>query len=130
MTLSRKSNSNYTKLMCFDPLGALLLFKLSYYLLSLMARLLFDKIENKDVVSWSSMIKSYDRSQLLHEALDLLRDMHVMRVKPSEIGMISITHVLAKLADFKLGKAMFAYVMRNGKCEIKKQKKKKLNPTK
>ncbi|KAG5043050.1 hypothetical protein JHK87_006965 [Glycine soja] len=81
-----------------------------------LARLLFDKIENKDVVSWSTMIRSYDRSGLLDEALDLLRDMHVMRVKPSEIGMISITHVLAELADLKLGKAMHAYVMRNGKC--------------
>ena len=81
-----------------------------------MARLLFDKIENKDVVSWSSMIRSYDRSGLLHEALDLLRDTHVMRVKPSEIGIISITHVLAELAYLKLGKAMLAYVMRNGKC--------------
>ena len=62
------------------------------------------------------MIRSYDRSGLLDEALDLLRDMHVMRVKPSEIGMISITHVLAELADLKLGKAMLSYVMKNGKC--------------
>jgi len=53
---------------------------------------------------------------LLDEALDLLRDMHVMRLKPSEIGMISITHVLAELANLKLGKAIHAYVMRNGKC--------------
>ena len=30
--------------------------------------------------------------------------------------MISITHVLAELANLKLGKAMHAYVMRNGKC--------------
>ncbi|KAG4933629.1 Pentatricopeptide repeat-containing protein, mitochondrial [Glycine soja] len=81
-----------------------------------MARLLFDNIENKDVVSWSSMIRSYDKSGLLHEALDLLRDTHVMRVKPSEIRMISITHVLAELADLKLGKAMLSYVMKNGKC--------------
>ncbi|RDX80793.1 Pentatricopeptide repeat-containing protein, chloroplastic, partial [Mucuna pruriens] len=81
-----------------------------------LARLVFDKIENKDAVSWSSMIRSYDRRGLLDEALSLLRDMHVMGVKPSEIAMISITHVLAQLADLKLGKAMHAYVIRNGKC--------------
>ena len=69
------------------------------------------------------MIRSYDRSGLLQETLDLLRDMHVMRVKPSEIGMISITHVLEELADLKLGKAMLAYVMRNGKCEKRTKKK-------
>ncbi|KAH1198943.1 putative protein phosphatase 2C 55 [Glycine max] len=75
--------------------------------------------EPKSVLELQSMIKSYDRSQLLHEALDLLRDMHVMRVKPSEIGMISITHVLAKLADFKLGKAMFAYSVKGDKVFAK-----------
>ncbi|TKY68886.1 Pentatricopeptide repeat-containing protein [Spatholobus suberectus] len=80
------------------------------------ARLFFDKIENNDAVSWSTMIRSYDRSGLLDEALDLLRDMHVMGVKPSEIAMISITHVLAEVADLKLGKAMHAYVLRNRNC--------------
>lgn len=81
-----------------------------------LARLLFDKIENKDAVSWSTMIRSYDRSGLLDEALNLLSYMHVIGVKPSEIAMISITHVFAQLADLKLGKAMHAYVIRNGKC--------------
>ncbi|CAJ1948970.1 unnamed protein product [Sphenostylis stenocarpa] len=80
------------------------------------ARLLFDKIEHKDAVSWSTMIRSYDRSGLFDEALDLLKDMLVMGVRPSEIAMISITHVLAELDDLKLGKAMHAYVMKNGKC--------------
>ncbi|KAK8464659.1 hypothetical protein PHAVU_010G046000 [Phaseolus vulgaris] len=79
------------------------------------ARLLFDKIENKDIVSWSTMIRSYDRSGLFNEALNLFRDMLVMGVRPSEIAMISITHVLAKLADLKTGKAMHGYVIRNVK---------------
>ncbi|KAL2319851.1 hypothetical protein Fmac_028820 [Flemingia macrophylla] len=81
-----------------------------------LARLIFDKIENKDAVSWSTMIRSYDRSGLVDEALNLLRDMHVMGVKPSEIAMVSMTHVFAQLADLKLGKAMHAYLIRNGKC--------------
>lgn len=77
------------------------------------ARLLFNKTDNKDVVSWSTMIRNYHRSGLLDEALDRLRDMHVMGVKPSESAMISTIHVFAELADLKLGKAMHAYVMRN-----------------
>ena len=36
--------------------------------------------------------------------------------KDREIAMISITHVLAEIADLKLGKATHAYVMRNWKC--------------
>ncbi|KAK7350463.1 hypothetical protein VNO77_09135 [Canavalia gladiata] len=80
------------------------------------ARLLFDKIENKDAVSWSTMIRSYDSNGLLGETLDLLRDMHVMGVKPSEVAMISIVHVFAELTDLKLGKALHAYVIRNSNC--------------
>lgn len=85
------------------------------------ARLLFDKIENKDAVSWSTMIRNYERSGLFDEALDLLRDMFVMGVRPSETAMLSITHVLAELAELKLGKAMHGYVIRNvkfGKSEV------------
>ncbi|XP_047155318.1 pentatricopeptide repeat-containing protein At1g11290, chloroplastic-like [Vigna umbellata] len=85
------------------------------------ARLLFDKIENKDAVSWSTMIRSYDRSGLFDEALDLLRGMFIMGVRPSETAMLSITHVLAELAELKLGKAMHGYVIRNvkfGKSEV------------
>jgi len=85
------------------------------------ARLLFDKIENKDAVSWSTMIRSYDRSDLFDEALDLLRDMLVMGVRPSETALLSITHVLAELAELKLGKAIHGYVIRNvkyGKSEV------------
>ena len=81
------------------------------------ARLLFDKIEKRDAVSWSTMIRNYSRNGMLNEALNLVREMHVLGVKPSEIAMISIIHVLAELADLKLGKAMHAYVMRNRNYE-------------
>ncbi|XP_019462517.1 PREDICTED: pentatricopeptide repeat-containing protein At3g22690-like [Lupinus angustifolius] len=77
------------------------------------ARLLFDKIDNKDVVSWSTMIRSYHRSGFLEEALNLLRDMHIMKVKPSESAIISTIHVFAELGNLKLCKAMHAYVIRN-----------------
>ena len=71
------------------------------------ARLVFDKIHKKDVVSWSTMIRSYDKSGLLDEALDLVRDMHVMRMKPSEIGMISITHVLAEMGSVENQESLY-----------------------
>ncbi|KAE9611203.1 hypothetical protein Lal_00012044 [Lupinus albus] len=85
------------------------------------ARLLFDKIDNKDVVSWSTMIRNYHRSGFLDEALDLLRDMHIMKVKPNESAMISIIHVFAELGNLKLGKAVHAYVMRNRYYYVKSE---------
>ncbi|ESW06411.1 hypothetical protein PHAVU_010G045800 [Phaseolus vulgaris] len=74
-------------------------------------RLLFDKIENKD----STMIRSYDRGGLFNEALNLFSDMLVMGMRPSEIAMINITHVLAEFADLKMGKVVLGYVIRNVK---------------
>ncbi|CAL0324341.1 unnamed protein product [Lupinus luteus] len=85
------------------------------------ARLLFDKIENKDVVSWSTMIRSYHRNGFLHEAMELLRDMHVMKVKPSESAIISTIHVFAELGYLKLSKAMHAYVIRNMNYYVKSE---------
>jgi len=41
--------------------------------------------------------------------------MLVMGVRPSEIAMISITHVLTKFVDLKMGKAVHGYVIRNVK---------------
>ncbi|KAG5069010.1 hypothetical protein JHK85_001387 [Glycine max] len=67
------------------------------------------------------MLSSYDTNGLLHEALDLLRDMQVMRVKLSEIGMISITHVLTELAERVIGEshACLSYARRvfDGLCK-------------
>ncbi|KAI4295563.1 hypothetical protein L6164_035598 [Bauhinia variegata] len=77
------------------------------------ARMFFDKMANKDDVSWSTMIRNYCRSGMLDEALDILRKMHAMGVKLSEVAMISMVNVFADFADLKLQKAMHAYVVRN-----------------
>ncbi|XP_028781121.1 pentatricopeptide repeat-containing protein At4g21065-like [Neltuma alba] len=82
-----------------------------------LARLLFDKMVNRDVVSWSTVIRSYSRSGLYDEALSLLREMHARGIKPSEAAMINMTDVFAECADLKLGKAMHAYVVRNQNYE-------------
>ncbi|CAN6575434.1 unnamed protein product [Malus baccata var. baccata] len=82
-----------------------------------LARLLFDKMTDRDVVSWSTMIRSCVRNRLFGEALDLIREMHRVRVKPSEIAMISMVNLFAGVADIEMGKAMHVHVVRNGKHE-------------
>lgn len=77
------------------------------------ARLVFDQMADRDVVSWSTMIRSYVRSRMLGEALELIREMHFMHVKPSGIAMISMVNLFSDLADTKMGKAMHGYVVRN-----------------
>ncbi|PQP93293.1 pentatricopeptide repeat-containing protein [Prunus yedoensis var. nudiflora] len=81
------------------------------------ARLLFDQMADRDVVSWSTMIRSYVRNRLFREALELIREMHCMQVKPSEITMVSMVNLFADVADIEMGKAMHAYVVRNSTSE-------------
>ena len=58
------------------------------------ARLLFDNMDERDV-SWSTMIRSYVRSKLYGEALDIIRKMQILQVTPSEVAMINMVNLLA-----------------------------------
>ncbi|XP_050383745.1 pentatricopeptide repeat-containing protein At2g02980, chloroplastic-like [Argentina anserina] len=78
-----------------------------------LARLVFDVMSERDVVSWSTMINSYVRNRGFGEALELIREMHCLQVKPSEVAMISMVGLFADIADVKMAKAMHAYVARN-----------------
>lgn len=77
------------------------------------ARLVFDQMADRDVVSWSTMIRSYVRSKRLGEALEFIKEMHFMHVKPSEVAMICMVNLFSDLADLKMGKTMHGYVLRN-----------------
>ncbi|KAF9608112.1 hypothetical protein IFM89_006039 [Coptis chinensis] len=77
------------------------------------ARKVFNTMSERDVVSWSTMIRSYSRNRLHGEALDIIREMHVLQVKPSEIAMINMVNLFADIGDFKMGRPMHAYVIKN-----------------
>ncbi|XP_022719113.1 pentatricopeptide repeat-containing protein At3g12770-like [Durio zibethinus] len=77
------------------------------------ARLLFDNMDVRDVVSWSTMIRSYVRGKFHGEALGIIRKMQISQIRPSEVAMISMINLFSELKDIELGKAMHAYVTRN-----------------
>ncbi|ESR55955.1 hypothetical protein CICLE_v10024597mg, partial [Citrus x clementina] len=81
------------------------------------ARYLFDEMPNRDVVSWSTMIRGYHKGGLLEEALEVMREMHFMNVRPSEVALISMVSLFTDVADVELGKAIHACVVRNCKDE-------------
>uniref|UniRef100_A0A6M2F5D7 DYW domain-containing protein n=1 Tax=Populus davidiana TaxID=266767 RepID=A0A6M2F5D7_9ROSI len=81
------------------------------------ARLLFDKMSERDVVSWSTMIRAYSRNKLFKEGLKLIENMHFSNVKPSEVAMISMVNLFSDLENGEMGKAMHGYVIRNSNSE-------------
>lgn len=77
------------------------------------ARLLFDKMPDRDVVSWSTLIKAYSKHRMFDEALGVIEEMQYNLVKPSDIAMISMVNLFAGIAKIELSKAMHAYVIKN-----------------
>ncbi|KAJ8623774.1 hypothetical protein MRB53_032304 [Persea americana] len=77
------------------------------------ARKVFDKMPDRDVVSWSTMIRSYGRAKLFNEALGLIREMQWALVKPSDVAVINMASVFADMAVLDMGRAMHCYAIKN-----------------
>ena len=81
------------------------------------ARRVFDEMAERDGITWSTMIRGCVRNGLLGVALELVKRMYSVGVRPGEMGMISMATLFAGLGDVELGKAMHGYVVRNGSSE-------------
>ncbi|KAK8589543.1 hypothetical protein V6N13_088369 [Hibiscus sabdariffa] len=61
------------------------------------ARLLFDNMTERDDVSWSTMLRCYVRNKLHREALETIRKMQILQIRPSEVAMIIMVTLFADL---------------------------------
>ncbi|XP_043695839.1 pentatricopeptide repeat-containing protein At3g63370, chloroplastic [Telopea speciosissima] len=75
---------------------------------------IFKRIENKDVVSWTSMISCYIHNGLSNEALDLFYDMVDAGIAPDSISFVSILSAAASLSALSKGKEIHGFMLRNG----------------
>ncbi|KAK8925664.1 Pentatricopeptide repeat-containing protein [Platanthera zijinensis] len=78
-----------------------------------LARLVFDHIPQRDVVSWNSMIAALARADLCDDALDLFEAMNQHGVLPNDITMIGILSACGKKGDLELGRSMHSYIKLN-----------------
>ncbi|KAF8105289.1 hypothetical protein N665_0160s0023 [Sinapis alba] len=82
---------------------------------SLSARKLFDEMSERDVISWSVMIRSYVRSQEPVRGLKLFREM--VREAKTELDSVTVTSVLkgcAVLEDVNMGRSVHGFSIRKG----------------
>ncbi|XP_061978888.1 pentatricopeptide repeat-containing protein At2g22410, mitochondrial-like [Populus nigra] len=76
-----------------------------------LARLVFDEISERDVVSWTSMIDGYSKHKWCEEALKLFDSMLMYGgVEPNEVTMIAVLSSCSQKGDFILGKTFHEYV--------------------
>ncbi|XP_015578782.1 pentatricopeptide repeat-containing protein At2g29760, chloroplastic [Ricinus communis] len=74
----------------------------------------FVKIEEKDVVSWNSMIKGFVLGGCPDKALELFQLMKAENVRPNDVTMVGVLSACAKKMDLEFGRRVCHYIERNG----------------
>ncbi|KAL3827995.1 hypothetical protein ACJIZ3_016797 [Penstemon smallii] len=78
------------------------------------ARNIFDLIEDKNVVSWTSMIACYVQNGLANEALKLSTHLVKAGIELDSIALLSILSAAANVSALRKGKEIHGYLLR--KC--------------
>ncbi|XP_010323246.1 pentatricopeptide repeat-containing protein At1g26900, mitochondrial [Solanum lycopersicum] len=73
-------------------------------------RSLFDEASQKDVVLWNCLIDGYAKNGLLQEALSLLREMKVQRLKPNSSTLASLLSFCASSGALNMGEYIQNFV--------------------
>lgn len=78
----------------------------------LSAKLLFDRMEDKGVVGWNSMITGFSQNGLPSEALDTFRQMLSSGNQPHEIAVMGVLGACSQLSALRLGKEVHSFVLK------------------
>eukprot|EP01018_Ginkgo_biloba_P025793 Gb_04079 [translate_table: standard] len=78
------------------------------------ARRVFDKMSERNVVSWSAMIAGYAQNGRASEALTLFNQMQLSSVNPNSITMVTVLSACAHLGALQQGKWVHEYIVRCG----------------
>eukprot|EP01018_Ginkgo_biloba_P022189 Gb_02998 [translate_table: standard] len=78
------------------------------------ARQVFDKMAERNVVSWTTMIAGYVQQGYVEEALKLFSPMQWFGVKPNQFTFASILRACSGGAALEAGRQYHAYVVKDG----------------
>lgn len=70
----------------------------------LVARLLFDTMQNPDVILWNAMISGYAKNGFATEEVDLFKQMVARNIIPDSITIRSATMACAQIGSLEVGK--------------------------
>ncbi|XP_058095537.1 pentatricopeptide repeat-containing protein At5g16860-like [Magnolia sinica] len=77
------------------------------------ARHVFSEINNRDVISWSSMVVGYVQNGCFNEALDTFREMIRTETEPNPITITSILSACAGISSLRQGKEIHLWALKN-----------------
>eukprot|EP01018_Ginkgo_biloba_P038372 Gb_05116 [translate_table: standard] len=78
------------------------------------ARQLFDRMYERDTLSWNAMVAGYAENGLACEALTCFKEMQLQGVKPNSFTVMSVILACAQLSALQQGKSIHGYTIRNG----------------
>ncbi|TXG72074.1 hypothetical protein EZV62_000653 [Acer yangbiense] len=77
------------------------------------ARLMFDKMSHRDVVTWSIMFDGYCQSGLFDDVLKLFEEMRRSNVEPDEMVLSKILSACARSGNISYGKVIHEFIVDN-----------------
>jgi pentatricopeptide repeat protein len=78
---------------------------------------LFEGMRDRDVITWSCMIKGYVQHGDAHEGLRMYREMVKARVQPNSVTLVSVLQACALVVDAEEGKRVHGVAVSIG-CEL------------
>ena len=74
------------------------------------ARKVFEKMTNRSVVSWATIIGAYGQWDQPHEAIKLFRKMEMASVNPNEITLVNVLTACAKSRNLETAEQVHKYI--------------------
>ncbi|KAI3975061.1 hypothetical protein MKX01_005172, partial [Papaver californicum] len=78
------------------------------------AQRIFDKMSDKSVVSWATMVDAYTQADQPIKALELFQRMEVEQVKPNEVTLLNVLTACGRARNLEMGKWVHKYIDENG----------------
>ncbi|XP_057854806.2 pentatricopeptide repeat-containing protein At5g27110 [Cryptomeria japonica] len=75
---------------------------------------LFDKMPQRNVVSWNAMIAGYAQNGLVEKALEIFKQMQMANIKPNSTTFVSILPVCAKMGALEQGMDIHQSIVEGG----------------
>ena len=74
----------------------------------------FERLSEKDLVSWTSLIAGYAQNGYPVRALDLFYRMQETGLKADSVTLVSVLPAVADIKDLRIGKSIHGYALRLG----------------
>lgn len=73
---------------------------------------IFKSIQNRDVVTWTTMVNCYTNNGLFKEALEMFSEMIRNKIEPDAVGIVSVLVAIGGLFYLKKGKEIHGFIIR------------------